>query len=66
MERSWLIEKVLAGLVVLAVAIFAVIRLGGGLAAVAGLGQFPMSIIPVRLRRFIFGERKGPTQKPNN
>jgi hypothetical protein len=66
MEHSWLIEKVLTGLVVLAVVIFAALRLGGGLAAVAGLGQFPMSMIPARLRRFIFGERKDHIHKPNN
>ncbi len=66
MEHSWLIEKVLTGLVILAVVIFAALRLGGGLAAVAGLGQFPMAMIPARLRRFIFGERKYPADKPHN
>jgi hypothetical protein len=66
MEHSWLIEKVLPGLVVLAVVIFATLRLGGGLAAVAGLGQFPMSMIPAPLRHFLFGEREDPSHKPNN
>ncbi len=63
MEHSWLIEKILTGLVVFAAVVFAVLRLGGGLAAVAGLGQFPMSMIPVRLRRFLFGERNDPAPK---
>jgi len=66
MEHSWLIEKVLPGLVGLGVVVIAALRLGGGLAAVAGLGQFPMSMIPARLRRFLFGERKDPAHKPNN
>jgi hypothetical protein len=63
MEHSWLIEKILTGLVIAAVVVFAVLRLGGGLAAVAGLGQFPMSMIPVRLRRFLFGERNDRAPK---
>jgi len=66
MEHSWLIEKVLPGLAILGLVVIAALRLGGGLAAVAGLGQFPMSMIPARLRRFIFGERKDPTHKLNN
>jgi hypothetical protein len=66
MEYSWLIEKILTGLVVFAAVVFAVLRLAGGLAAVAGLGQFPMSMIPVRLRRFLFGEQIDPAHKPHN
>jgi hypothetical protein len=66
MEHSWLIEKILAGLVVFLVLFFAVLRLVGGLAAVAGLGQFPMSMIPARLRRFLFGERDTQAHKSNN
>ena len=64
MEHSWLIEKVLTGLVVLALVIVAALRLGGGLAAGAGIGQFPMSMIPTRLRRFLFGERDNTVHKP--
>jgi hypothetical protein len=63
MEHSWLIEKIVTGLVTVAAVVFAVLRLGGSLAAVAGLGQFPMSMIPVRLRRFLFGERNDPAPK---
>lgn len=60
MEHSWLIEKVLTGLIVFAAVAFAVLRLGGGLAAVAGLGQFPMSMIPARLRPFLLWRTKRP------
>lgn len=66
MEHSWLITKILTGVVIFAVVVLAVLRLGGGLAAVAGLGHFPMSLIPVRLRRFLFGERSNPAHKPHN
>jgi len=66
MEYSWLIEKVLPGLAILGVVVIAALRLGGGLAAVAGLGHFPMAMIPTRLRRFLFGERNDTAHKPNN
>jgi hypothetical protein len=66
MDHSWIIEKIVTGLVILAVVVFAVLRLGGGLAAVAGLGQFPMPMIPVRLRRFLFGERNDSAHKSDN
>jgi hypothetical protein len=65
MDHSW-IEKILAGLSVLGVVVFAILRLGAGTAAVAGLGNFPMSMIPERVRRFIFGERNDTIHKPNN
>ena len=65
MDHSW-IEKILAGLIVLAGVVLAILRVGAGTAAVAGLGHFPMSRIPVRLRRFLFGERNDTTHKPNN
>jgi hypothetical protein len=66
MEHSWLIEKILTGLIVFAAAVFAVLRLGGGLAAVTGLGRFPMSMIQVRLRRLLFGDRNESAHKPHN
>jgi hypothetical protein len=50
MDYSWLTEKILIGLVILGIVVFAMLRLGGGIAAVAGLGHFPMSPIPARLR----------------
>jgi hypothetical protein len=66
MDYSWLTEKILIGLVILAVVVFAILRIGGGIAAVAGLGHFPMSLIPARLRRFLFGERSDTTHKQRN
>jgi len=65
MDHSW-IEKILAGLLVLGVVVLAILRVGAGTAAVAGLGHFPMSMIPARLRRFLFGERNNTTHKLNN
>jgi hypothetical protein len=65
MEHSW-VEKVVIGLVTLGVVIIGVLRLGMGTAAVAGLGHIPMSMIPARLRRFLFGERNDPAHKPHN
>ena len=65
MDHSW-IEKILAGVIVLGAVIFAILRLGAGAAAVAGLGHFPVSMIPARVRRFIFGERNDTAQKPNH
>jgi hypothetical protein len=65
MDHSW-IEKVVAGLIALGVVIFAILRVGAGTAAVAGLGHFPISMIPIRLRRFLFGERNDTAHKPNN
>jgi hypothetical protein len=52
MDYSWLTKKILIGLVILGAVVFAMLRLGGGIAAVAGLGHFPMSLIPARIRRF--------------
>ena len=52
-----LTEKIFTGLLVFGAVLFAVLRVGVGSAAVAGLGHFPMSMIPERLRRFLFGER---------
>jgi hypothetical protein len=59
-------EKILTGLIVSGVVILTIIRVGAGTAAVAGLGHIPMSMIPTRLRRFIFGERSDTAHKPNN
>jgi hypothetical protein len=66
MDHSWLTEKILIGLVILGVVVFAMLRLGGGIAAVAGLGHFPMSLIPARLRRFLFGERSDTMHEQSN
>jgi hypothetical protein len=65
MDHSW-IEKTVTGLIILGAVIFAILRVGAGTAAVAGLGHFPMSMIPTRLRRFLFGERNATAHKPNN
>jgi hypothetical protein len=65
MDRS-LVEKIVTGLIVTAVVIFTIIRVGAGTAAVAGLGHVPMSMIPSRLRRFLFGERNDSAHKLNN
>lgn len=64
MDHSW-VEKILAGLIILAVVIFGLLRVGAGTAAVTGLGHVPISMIPARLRRFLFGERNETTPKPN-
>jgi hypothetical protein len=57
MDHSW-IERIVTGLMTLeVVVIFAMLRVGAGTAAAAGLGHFPMSMIPTRLQRFLFGER---------
>jgi len=66
MHYSWFIEKILFGLLILGVVVYTILRIGGGIAAVAGLGHFPMSLIPARLRRFLFGERNETTHKQNN
>lgn len=63
MDHSW-IGKILTGLFILGVVIFGIIRLGFGTAAVAGLGHLPMSMVPPRLRRFLFGERNSTAHKP--
>jgi hypothetical protein len=66
MDHSW-VERVIFGLVILGAAvILGILRLGMGTAAVAGLGHFPMSMIPSRLRRFLFGERNDTAHKPSN
>ena len=65
MDHSW-IEKIVAGFIIVGAVIFAILRVGAGTAAVAGLGHFPMSMIPTRLRRFLFGERNDAGHKPNN
>jgi hypothetical protein len=65
MDHS-LVEKIVTGLIVTAVVIFTIIRVGAGTAAVAGLGHVPVSMIPSRLRRFLFGERNDSAHKPNN
>jgi len=64
MDHSW-IEKILTGLILLVLVIFGILRFGAGMAGAAGLGHFPMSLIPARLRRFFFGERSGAAHKPN-
>jgi hypothetical protein len=56
-------EKVIVGLVMFGVVIIGILRLGMGTAAVAGLGHIPMSMIPTRLRCFLFGERSGGARK---
>jgi len=65
MDHSW-VEKIVTAVIIFGVVIFAILRVGAGTAAVAGLGHFPMSMIPARLRRFLFGERNGTAHKPNN
>jgi hypothetical protein len=57
MDYSLLVKWILTGLFILGVVVFGIIRLGFGTAAVAGLGHVPMSMLPARLRRFLFGER---------
>jgi len=61
-----LVEKIVTGLIVVGAVIFAILRFGAGMAAVAGLGHFPSSMIPNRLRRFLLGERNDTTRKSNN
>jgi len=65
MDHTWT-DKILIGLIILGAVIFTVLRAGAGIAAVAGLGHFPMSMIRPRLRRFLFGERHDTTHKTNN
>jgi hypothetical protein len=50
-------SKLIAGLIILGAVSFALLRAGGGLAAVAGLGYIPASVFPAGLRRFLFGEK---------
>jgi hypothetical protein len=64
MDHAW-IEKITVGLIVLGVVILAILRVGAGTAAVGALGYFPMSMIPARMRRFLFGERNDATDKPS-
>ena len=59
------IEKILTGLIILALVISGMLRFGAGMAGAAALGHFPMSKIPARLRRFFFGERNDAAHKPN-
>ena len=66
MDYSWLGEKILPGLIIVGVVIIAILRFAGGLAAAAGLGRFPMSMIPARLRRFLYGEPNDAAHKPNS
>jgi hypothetical protein len=61
-----LIEKIVTVLIVSGAVIFAIIRVGAGTAAVAGLGHVPMSMIPTHLRRFLFGERNDTAKKLKN
>ncbi|HKF02969.1 MAG TPA: hypothetical protein VKB49_11680 [Candidatus Sulfotelmatobacter sp.] len=65
MDHSW-IEKIVAGLIVLVVVIYGLFRLGLVTAAAGALGYVPMSKIPTRLRRFLFGERNEAGHKLNN
>ena len=60
MDHAW-VEKVLTGLSVLGVVLIAILRAGLGTAAAAALGHLSMSMIPARLRRFLFGERNAHT-----
>jgi hypothetical protein len=64
MDYAWLVEKILTGLFILGIVILGIIRLGFGTAAVAGLGHVPMSLVPARLRRFLFGEQTNAAHKP--
>jgi hypothetical protein len=50
-------NKVITGLVILLVVVVAVLRAGGGLTGAIGLGYLRASGLPIRLRRFLFGER---------
>ena len=54
---GWFMNYILAGLVIFAALVFTVLRLGGGIAAVSGLGYVPASVLPAPLRRFLFGEK---------
>ena len=54
---GWFMNYLVTSLVILAGLVFTVLRLGGGIAAVSGLGYVPASVIPARLRRFLFGEK---------
>ena len=64
MDYSW-IDKIVIGLIILGAVVFTILRAGAGIAAVVGLGHFPMSMIPSRLRRFLFGEQSA-VRKPNS
>jgi len=50
-------NKVLIAFIVLGAVFLTILRAGAGLAAAAGLGRIPVSMIPARLRRFLFDER---------
>jgi hypothetical protein len=63
MDHAWLIRKILIGLLILGAVIFGIVRLGAGTAAVAGLGNLPMPMVPARLRRFLFGERNSTAHR---
>jgi hypothetical protein len=64
MDYLWLVKQILTGLFILGFVIFGIVRLGFGTAAAAGLGHLPMSMVPARLRRFLFGERNNTPRKP--
>jgi len=66
MNYTSLDENMLLGLIIVGVVIIAILRFAGGLAAAAGLGRFPMSMIPARLRRFLYGEPNDAAHKPNS
>lgn len=66
MDHTWLIEKILTGLIIFGAVIVGILRLGSGAAAVAGLGRLPISWIPARLRHSLFGERNDTAHRPNN
>jgi hypothetical protein len=63
MNYSLLVKWILTGLFILGVVVIGIIRLGFGTAAVTGLGHVPMSMLPARLRRFLFGERNNTAHK---
>jgi hypothetical protein len=60
MDHAW-VEKIVTGLIVLGVVAIAILRAGASTAVLAALGQFQVSRIPARLRRFLFGERNAHT-----
>ena len=62
MNYPWLIK----GLLISAILVLGALRIGWGLAAASGLGQFPISWIPVRLRRLLFGEHDKAAHKLGN
>jgi hypothetical protein len=61
-----LMNKVITGLVILLVVVVAVLRAGGGLTGAIGLGYLRASGLPIRLRRFLFGERSGAHLPPGS